>query len=92
MAESSSGECCFHVTILKSLTILGEAVQLKFQVYQHIRVGRRPEQLMNSLIFYFDCGKIYKSSEIIDLKVTRINDIVEKIIPFELRCLPPFFG
>jgi hypothetical protein len=37
---------------------------------------------MNNLISYFDCGKIYKSREVIDFRVTRIKDITEKIIPF----------
>ena len=37
VAGVSSGECCFNVTIFKSLTILGEAVQLMFQVSKHIR-------------------------------------------------------
>jgi hypothetical protein len=42
----------------------------------------RDEQLMNSFISYFDCGKMSKSRKIINFRVTRINDMVEKIIPF----------
>ena len=31
---------------------------------------------------YFDCGKIYKNRDAFDFRVTKFDDITEKIIPF----------
>ena len=37
---------------------------------------------MQSFITYFNCGRISKRGEVIDLRVFKFKDIVEKIIPF----------
>ncbi len=41
---------------------------------------------MRSLIEYFGAGKIYKYSEAIDFRITKIEDITDKVI-----APPPFF-
>ena len=51
---------------------------MKFQLTQH----KRDEQLMKSLIEYFDCGNLYKDRECLTFIVTKFSDIYEKIIPF----------
>lgn len=79
MAGSTSGEGSFIVDILKSKTTkLGEQVKLVYKLTQH----NRDEQLMRSLIQYFDCGGVHTYIDILEFKVTRFTDIVNKIIPF----------
>jgi len=56
----------------------GYSVELAFVITQH----SRDEQLMKSLIKYFGCGNIYKNPYTIDFKVTKFEDLAEKIVPF----------
>lgn len=49
-----------------------------FKLSQHCR----DEQLMQSLIEYFDCGKIYKDRDAISFHVVKFYDLSHKIIPF----------
>lgn len=39
---------------------------------------------MKSLVSYFDCGKVFIRSNkvVVDFVVTKISDLVEKVIPF----------
>ena len=53
-------------------------MKLVFQLTQH----SRDEQLMTSLIEYFDCGNVYSTKDAIYFRVGKFSDIVEKIIPF----------
>ena len=53
-------------------------VQLVFQLTQH----SRDEKLMHSLISFFDCGNIFKDGNNFILRVTKFNDIENKVIPF----------
>ena len=69
------------INIYKSKTKLGETVKLEFQLTQHAR----DENLMKSLISYFQCGTIRKRGEFIDFRVSKFKDIYEKIIPFFTR-------
>jgi len=79
MAGFTSGEGSFMVDILKSKTTkLGEQVKLVYKLTQH----NRDEQLMRSLIQYFGCGGVHTHGDILEFKVTRFTDIVNKIIPF----------
>ena len=80
LAGFTSGEGSFIVKLTASKThYIGFKVQLVFQVIQH----SRDEQLMRSLIEYFDCGRIFKHSEnTVVFSVTKFIDIVENIIPF----------
>ena len=71
-------EGCFNVQIFKSTTKTGEAVKLSFIITQHIR----DEKLMISLIELLKCGKIFKNRETFDFKVSKLSDILNKIIPF----------
>ena len=57
---------------------LGFQVQLVFQLTQHIR----NDELIRGFINYFDCGFISKRGKVIDFRVTKLSDIVNKIIPF----------
>ena len=78
MGGFTSGEGCFVISIYKSKTKLGEAVQLIFQLTQH----ERDEELIRNLTEYLGCGKISKNREAFDLKVTKLLDLNNKIIPF----------
>ena len=51
---------------------------LRFIITQH----GRDEQLMRSLVKYLDCGNIIKNGNAFDFRVTKFNDIQNKIIPF----------
>ena len=81
----TTGEGCFYINIFKSKAKLGVGVQLVFQITQ----DNRDQELMNSLISYFDCGyiKIKNKSQFtwLDFIVTKFSCaryIDEKIIPF----------
>ena len=74
----TSGEGCFLINIYKSKTKLGEAVQLVFKLTQHTR----DEELMKSLIECLECGNIYRDRNAFYFKVTKLDDIENKIIPF----------
>ena len=53
---------------------LGMQVILKFQLTQH----SRDEQLMKSLIKFFDCGNIYKDRNAFNFQVRKFGDITQK--------------
>jgi hypothetical protein len=79
LAGFASGEGCFLINIYKSQTKLGESVKLNFNLLQHYR----DSELIKSFEKYLGCGSTYKLSEdAIIFIVTRISDILEKIIPF----------
>ena len=78
LAGFTSAEGCFLIIIFKSKTKQGEAVKLIYQLTQH----SRDQNLIQSIIINFKCGNISKNRTWIDLKVTKFDDIVEKIIPF----------
>lgn len=52
LAGFTEGEACFYVSINKSKTTTGFAVQLKFLITQH----SRDKQLMKYLVTYLGCG------------------------------------
>jgi hypothetical protein len=56
----------------------GYQVQLRFQLTQQ----DRDQELMESIIKYLGCGRISKRGDIIDVHVTKINEIIENITPF----------
>ena len=80
---------CFIVKIKKSpLSRLGESVELRFQITQHSSpsVGS-DEQLINTFVKYFECGKCYfgskdKPTQAGNFVVQRYSNIELKIIPF----------
>ena len=81
LAGFVEGEGCFRVCTRKSKTTkLGEYVWLEFTIYQH----SRDEQLIQSLVQYLDCGRtrLDPRGSVIYFIVTRLSDIVEKILPF----------
>jgi hypothetical protein len=61
------------------ITRKDQSVISTFSVSQH----SRDEQLINSFIDYFDCGKIRKKNgKYIEYRLSKFSDINEKIIPF----------
>ena len=69
----------FYIDIFKDKTITGYTVKLVFKITQH----SRDEQIIQSFITYFECGGVYQKGGCAkDLKVTKLSDIVDKIIPF----------
>jgi hypothetical protein len=77
LAGFVSGEGCFLINTFKATTKLGTGVRLMFQITQHIR----DEKLMTSLIDYLGCGVVYKDRKVLVLKVTKFEDLTDKIIP-----------
>ena len=78
LAGFVSAEGCFLINTFKATTKVGMAVRLVFQITQHVR----DERLMTSLIDYLGCGGIFKDKEAINFKVTKFEDLTDKIIPF----------
>ena len=80
LAGFVSEEGCFQVNIFNSTNKIGQTVRLFFTITQNFR----DEALMNTLINYLGCGTLYKNQtkNSVDYKVTKINDLIEKIIPF----------
>jgi len=70
----TTAEGCFMVRVYESYSIY----QLIFKLSQH----SRDEQLMRSLIQYWDCGNVYKYREAIEFRIHKFSDITDKIIPF----------
>jgi hypothetical protein len=67
------------VNILNSSSnLIGFQVTVTFQLTQH----SRDEQLMKSLIEFFDCGKIYIYKDAVNFKVQNSSYLSEKFIPF----------
>ena len=73
-----SGEGTFLVSVYKSKTLLGVAVKLVFEVTQH----NKDEKLMRSFVIFFKCGRVYPNRDAFYYRVSKFDDIIEKIIPF----------
>lgn len=52
--------------------------QLTFQITQH----GKDKHLMEKFIDYFGCGSLRVRGDIVDFRVRKLSDILEKIIPF----------
>ncbi len=80
LAGFTSADGCFLVSIRKSGGGLKERVRLRFNLTQH----SRDEQLMKSLVEYFNCGSCKERTGglAIDFNVDKFSDITDKIIPF----------
>ena len=74
-----SGEGNFMIRLINSpANKLGYQVGLRFQITQH----SKDKLLMENIINYLECGYLSVRNDIIDFRVTKFSDIVEKIIPF----------
>ena len=80
IAGFTSGEGCFYIVISKSNSESVEFnIRLRFILSQHAR----DEQIMRSLIAYFNCGNCEKAKDgMVYFKVTKFTDNYEKIISF----------
>lgn len=80
MAGFSTGESNFFITVQKSKTKSGIASSLRFSIAQH----SRDISLLESFVYFFGCGYVtkYKNRLVCELVVTKIDDIVNNIIPF----------
>lgn len=78
LAGFASGEGCFQVNNFKSATKIGETVKLTFTITQH----SKDKELMASLVEFLGGGNIYVSNTAVDYKISKINDLIEKVIPF----------
>ena len=82
MAGFTSGDGSFMLKIVKKIDRpSGAQVFLLFELSQHAR----DEQLMKSLIEYFNCGMVIENMEAFQYRVQKFSDIYEKIIPFFSR-------
>ena len=74
-----SGEGNFFIRLMNSSTHKsGYQVGLRFQITQH----SKDKLLMENIVNYFGCGYLSVRDDILDYRVTKFGDIVEKIIPF----------
>jgi hypothetical protein len=81
LAGFASGEACFSINIAKSLNMkTGYRVWLSFKITQH----SRDEELLKSLVKYFNCGSCYFNSkqDVGDFITSSLSDISKNIIPF----------
>ena len=72
----------FFITLQKSNTKSGLAVSLRFSISQH----SRDFLLLKNLISFFGCGYVvkYQKRSVCEFIVTKIDHIVEQIIPYPL--------
>jgi len=77
LAGFTSGEGCFRISMFKSKTKLGEAVQLEFSIGQH----SRDELLLKTLVSYLGCGWYVSYKDFVKFKVTKLGDLTDKVIP-----------
>lgn len=80
LAGFTSGEGCFRISINQSKTKVGGSVQV--QLVLKLTQHSRDEQLMRNLIEFLDCGNIYIYNEVVDLRITKFNDLTNKVLPF----------
>jgi hypothetical protein len=75
----TSGEGSFQVRVSKSTShSIGSQVQLRFQITQQ----NRDKKLMEKIQIYFNCGYLSERNDIVDFHVTKIDDMLNIIIPF----------
>lgn len=80
MAGFSTGESNFFITVQKSNTKSGLATSLRFSIAQH----SRDLLLLESFVNFFGCGYVakYKNRSVYEFIITKIDHIVDQIIPF----------
>jgi hypothetical protein len=79
LAGFTSAEGCFMITVINSSSNrLGSQVLLTFQLTQH----SRDRALMENMVEYLDCGKIYVDKELVYFKISKFLDLQNKVIPF----------
>jgi hypothetical protein len=60
---------------------LGFQALLVFKLTQH----SRDEQLMRSLVDYLGCGNVYVDGTVVDYKISKFNDMTDKLRASLLR-------
>ena len=80
MAGFCTGESNFFITVQKSKSKIGFTTSLRFSIAQH----SRDLFLLESFAAFFNCGYVtnYKNRLICEFIVTKIDHILEHIIPF----------
>jgi hypothetical protein len=80
LAGFATGESNFFITVQKSKSKSGLTISLRFSISQH----SRDVLLLESLVNYFGCGYVakYEKRSVCEFIVTKIDHIVENIIPF----------
>ena len=80
MAGFATGESNFFITVQNSKTKSGIAISLRFSIAQDIR----DLSLLESFVDFFGCGYVvkYKTRSVCEFIVTKIDNIVNDIIPF----------
>ena len=83
MAGFCTGESNFFITVQKSKSKIGFTTSLRFSISQH----SRDLLLLESFVAFFNCGYVanYKNRLICEFIVTKIDDILEHIIPFFIK-------
>jgi hypothetical protein len=56
---------------------LGFQVLSVFKLTQH----SRDEQLMRSLVDYLGCANVYVDGTVVDYKISKFNDMTDKLLP-----------
>ena len=77
LAGFASAEGCFMIKIQKSQT-----TRLEFSVDLVFYIIQTDEKLLRSVMNFYKCGNVYKKGATFDFRVTKLDDIVNQIIPF----------
>jgi NADH:ubiquinone oxidoreductase subunit K len=80
VAGFATGESNLFITVQKSKTKSGIATSLRFSIAQDLR----DLSLLESFVDFFECGYVakYKNRSVCEFIVTKIDNIVNHIIPF----------
>ncbi len=80
IAGFTSGEGCFHISLVKNKLYEKTFVQLWFVINQH----NRDSNIIKAIMEYLSCGniKVRTDEEAVELRRGKFEDIFTKIIPF----------
>jgi gamma-glutamyl phosphate reductase len=79
LAGFIEGEASFSIIKIKSKTHkVGYQISMEFLLVQH----SRDHELMQTIQKYLSCGHVTLKASFCVLKVTKIEDVLNKIIPF----------
>ena len=80
LSTASAGESNFYIAMNKSKTTGSIYASLRFFIAQDLR----DVALLESFLNFFKCGYVvrYEKRYIAEFVVTRINDIINHVVPF----------
>ena len=78
MAGFASGEGCFYININNKKSPRAKStVEINFNLCQHVR----DETLLRWCIEFFQAGRLKKSRNCYDFRITKFEDLFYKVLP-----------